>query len=73
MGTTFSLWDEAVEAVYANKVNDDEARRIRSEVYQLHPRMKLYAKHRIWLCCRLVTLLGLMKIQKPMLPYVGLL
>ena len=40
-GTTFSLWDEAVEAVYANKVNDDEARRIRAEVYQLHPRMKL--------------------------------
>jgi len=40
-GTHFTSWDEAVDAVYANQVNDPAVKQIRAEVYSLYPQMKL--------------------------------
>lgn len=40
-GTDFASWNEAVDAVYANRVTDPTARQIRAEVYRLHPQMQL--------------------------------
>ncbi|MEM3433637.1 MAG: hypothetical protein QXP27_05635, partial [Candidatus Methanomethyliaceae archaeon] len=40
-GTDFPSWDEAVEAVYANRVADPTVRQIRAEVYRLYPQMQL--------------------------------
>jgi len=40
-GTEFATWDEAVDGVVANRVDDPTVRRIRAEVYRLYPQMKL--------------------------------
>lgn len=40
-GTDFTTWDEAVDAVYANRVADPTARQIRAEEYRLRPQMRL--------------------------------
>jgi len=40
-GTEFATWDEAVDAVIANRVDDPTVRWIRSGVYRLHPQMRL--------------------------------
>jgi len=40
-GTNFTSWDEAIDAVYDNKVKDPTARRIRAEIYRLYPQMQL--------------------------------
>ncbi|MGD9157634.1 MAG: hypothetical protein PVG39_04450 [Desulfobacteraceae bacterium] len=39
--TDFTTWDEAVDALIANRINDSVARSIRSEAYKLIPQMKL--------------------------------
>jgi len=40
-GTEFATWDEAIEAIIANQVDDPTASQIRAEVYRLNPQMKL--------------------------------
>lgn len=40
-GTDFTSWDEAIDAVYANRVADPTARQIRADVYRLYPQMQL--------------------------------
>jgi len=40
-GTHFASWDEATDAVYANRVSDPTARQIRAKVYRLYPQMRL--------------------------------
>lgn len=40
-GTDFTSWDEAIDAVYANRVDDPTARQIRADVYRLYPQMQL--------------------------------
>jgi len=40
-GTEFATWEEALESVVANRVNDPTVRRIRAEVYRHFPQMKM--------------------------------
>lgn len=40
-GTDFTSWNEAVDAVYANRVADPTAKQIRAEVYRLYPQIQL--------------------------------
>ncbi len=40
-GTNFASWNEAIDAVYANRVADPTVRQIRAEVYRLYPQMQL--------------------------------
>jgi len=58
--TEFATWDEAIDAVIANRVDDPTARQIRSEVYGLHPQMKLVCQtpHMIMLPVTYFIVLG---------------
>nr|MBC7245030.1 hypothetical protein [Chloroflexota bacterium] len=40
-GTEFATWEEAIDEVIANRVDDPTVRQIRAEVYGLRPQMKL--------------------------------
>jgi len=40
-GTDFTTWDEAIDALIANQINDSVARSIRVKVYRLVPQMKV--------------------------------
>lgn len=40
-GTDFPSWEVAIAAVYSNKVVNPTAKEIRSEIYKLHPQMRL--------------------------------
>lgn len=43
-GMEFSIWDEAIDALIGNRVNEPVARSIRAEVYRLVPQMKVICR-----------------------------